>query len=191
MNLLVHNLIERVPGASVNVFERERIAAIKKANASLVKLDISLGSYLGKVIDLTKLNPEIVSTSIGLPVTEFVKISNDEVFPQKIPHEVAAKIAHYFNLPFDTLASQLNALQKIVVTESYATSVHDLSLPYNRKDEILLKNKVTCGKEIPDQEKGKPKNFPRVSEEYLAKVSAALKEITDSTGKKVEENRIV
>jgi hypothetical protein len=30
-----------------------------------------------------------------------------------------------------------------------------------------------------------------VSEEYLAKVSAALKEITDSTGKKVEENRIV
>ena len=183
MNLLVHNLIEKIPDAPVNVLDRERVAAIEKANASLAKYDLSLGSYLRKVIDSTRLNPEVVSASLGLGVTEFVKIENDEVLPQRIPHEITAKIAHYFDLSFDALVSQLNALQKIAAMKSSA-AVHDLSSPYNgtmRADKAA--DKIASGKKKAVQERDVPLYHSQVSEEYLTKVRSSLEKFYGSRDK--------
>jgi YgiT-type zinc finger domain-containing protein len=176
MNLLVHNLIEKIPAAPVNVLDRERVAAIEKANASLATHDLSLGSYLQKAIGSTKLNPEVVSASIGLGVAEFVKITNDEVLPQKIPHEVTAKIAHYFHLPFDVLVSQLNALQKIPLMEG-SSAVHDLSGPYAG---TMPAGKVSSGMKKAAREREAELYDSRVSEEYLAKVRSALERLNGS-----------
>ena len=175
MNLLVHTLIEKIPFASVNVFEKERVAAIEKANISLVKNDPSFGEYLQKMIALTRLMPDIVSVSLGITPAELARIENNELAAEKIPHEITAKIAHYFKLPFETLMSQLSEASKIAAARDSGTAVYDISCRFNGRKVAKRPSRVSRVNHIPVQGKGAPQNYPQLSAAYLAKMRTALK----------------
>ena len=175
MNLLVHNLIARIPDAPVNIFARERFFAIEKANAFLVNGDLSFGGYLRQVISLTRLMPDIVSASVGIASGQLASIENDEFPPEKIPPQVTAKIAHFFNLPFEILVRQLNELLKIIAMRNSATAVHDWTSCYEGKG--MSKESDVAKLQKAARVKGAPFSSPQVSAEYLAKVKVALQGI--------------
>jgi len=177
MNLLVHNLIDRVLDAPVNIFVRERLAAIEKANASLAKNDLTFGQYLRDVIAFTKLIPDIVSTSVEIAPSELARIENDELPPERIPHEVTAKLAHYFSLPFDVLSHLLDETQKAAPMQGPDGAVPDLCTPYDGKGGAPPADHAGGARGRLAQPNGKPPDFPKVGAEYLAQVKAALERL--------------
>jgi DNA-binding transcriptional regulator YiaG len=177
MNLLVHNLIEKIPDASVNVLEQPRLAAIEKANQSLLPNQLSFGAYLREVIAATRLMPEVVSRSVGIPPVEFIRIENNDVTPEKIPPEVTAQIADYFKLPFDILVDQLNASLKTAALADSSAAVHENSAKYDGKGGVSQPKQGSLEQGKAGQESGNHQGYPQVGEEYLAEVRAAMDRI--------------
>lgn len=175
INLLVHNLIEKIPDAPVNVFEKNRVAAIEKANASLLKSDLSLGEYLQKVAALTGLLPDVVSASLGILPAELARIENNVLPPERIPPELAARIAQYFILPIETLLHQLNEVQKITFSKQPGTATLEPSNRHDRGISSLRAPRVNLVHYKPAQEKDTQPGCPQLSEEYLARVKAAVR----------------
>ena len=174
INLLIHNLIERIPDAPVNVFEKKRAAAIEKANATLLKTDLSFGEYLQKVLALTRLMPEIVSAAVGIVPAELARIENNVLPPERIAPEVIARIARYFCLPTETLVRQLNELQRITFSKPSGPVPQERFNRYDSKIPLLRVPKVNMVYYKPAREKGAPEDCPQLSEEYLARVKTAL-----------------
>lgn len=174
INLLVHNLIERIPDAPVNVFEKQRVAAIEKANAYLLKNDLSFGEYLQKVLALTRLMPDIVSASVGVDPAEFLKIRNNVVPPERIPPEVTARIARYFSLPVDTLVLQLNGSQRSTFLKHSGNAVPERPHRFDGRFLPSRSPKLSMVYYKPAQEKEPLQDCPKLSEEYLARVKAAI-----------------
>ena len=177
INLLVHNLIERIPDAPVNVFEKKRLAAVEKANASLLKNDLSLGEYLQKVIDLTGLMPDIVSDSVGIAAAELDRIGNNLLPPERIPPEVTARIAQYFCLPIETLLSQLNELHKITVLKQSGSATLERSNRYDRSISSLRIPRLNMVYFKPAQGTDAQQSRPQLCDEYRARVKTAIREI--------------
>jgi hypothetical protein len=174
INLLVHNLIEKIPDAPVNVFEKQRVAAIDKANAYLLKNELSFGEYLQKVIALTHLMPEIVSEAVGIPPAELSKIKNNLVPPERIPPEVTARIARYFSLPVDTLLLQLKELQRVTYLKHSGTAAQERPSRYDGRFPNSRVPRLSLVYYKPAQEKNAPQDCPKLGEEYLARVKAAV-----------------
>lgn len=177
MNLLVHNLIEKIPDARVNLIDNERIAAIDKANATLIGQYISFGEYLREVITTTRLLPDMVCASVGLEPEELVKIENNEVSPEKTPPEITAGIAHYFRLPFDALKRLLNETMKIVIMKASVTAVHARTTSYDAKGTAMQTSSINKIVEKLAQKKAADQSQKQVNEEYLAKVKAVLERL--------------
>lgn len=173
MNLLVHNLIEKIPDAAVNLLEGQQTAAIEKANASMTDSSLSFGQHLCSVIAKTRLLPEVVSTCIGIDQAELVKVLNDAVSPEEIPPEVTANIACYFQLPFETLSRQLKESLRIFQTNLSATAVHEGPVDYHENGVDQTTDKVI-------NEKGRAQNHKQVCEQYLARVKVALETLEAS-----------
>lgn len=180
MNLLVHNLIEKVPDARVNLLDSERIAAIEKANATLIGQYISFGEYIREAIFATRLLPDAVCLSVGIEPAELDKIQNNDVAPEKTPPEVTARIAHYFRLPFDPLKKLLNEALKVFTMKSSVTAVHARTTCYDAKAAAVQASSVNKIMEKLAQKKVGDQSQKQVSEEYLAKVQAALEKMEDS-----------
>lgn len=177
MNLLVHNLIEKVPDAQVNVLEASRVPAIERANSGLVGKYISFGEYLREVIAITKLMPEIVCLSVGMEPGELERIENNELQPEKIPHELMAKIAFYFRVPFDALARLLNETLRVFSMKSSVSAVHARSTCYDAKGAAIQASSVNKILEKLAQKKGTSPSREQVGTDYLAKVKDALERL--------------
>lgn len=177
MNLLVHNLIEKVPVASVNLLENERVIAIKKANAPLLGHYVSFGEYIREMITSTKLLPDVVCNLVGIELTEFVKIENNDVAPEQIPPEVTARIALFFELPFDNLKRMLNEALSVFRMKNSVTSVHARSTSYDAKGAAVQTSSVNKIIEKLAQKKAGSREQAQVSEEYLEKVKTELERL--------------
>ncbi|OHB32164.1 MAG: hypothetical protein A2X79_07940 [Desulfuromonadaceae bacterium GWB2_53_15] len=177
MNLLVHNLIEKVPSASVNLLENERVVAINKANAPLLGQYVSFGEYIREVIAATKLLPDVVCNSVGIELEELVKIENNDVAPEQIPPEVTARIARFFELPFDNLKRMLNEAFSVFKMKNSVTSVHARSTSYDAKGAAVQTSSINKIVEKLAQKKAGSQEQGQVSEEYLAKVKAVLEQL--------------
>lgn len=182
MNLLVHNLIEKVPDAAVNVLEAARIPAVERANAGLLGNYISFGEYIREVIVAAKLMPEVVCLSIGMEPGELVQIENNELHPEKISYELTAQIADFFRVPFDVLTRFLNETLKIITMKSSVSAVHARSTCYDAKGAGIQASSVNKILEKLAQKKGPEKSREKVSDEYLAKVKAALERLQSVEG---------
>ena len=182
MNLLVHNLIEKVPDAAVNVLEAARVPAIESANAGLIGSYISFGEYIREVIAAARLMPEVVCLSIGMEPGELVRIENNDLQPEKIPCELTAKIALYFRIPFDALARLLNETLKVLTMKSAVSAVHARSTCYDAKGAGIQASSVNKILEKLAQKKGAEQSQQRVSDDYLAKVKAALERLQGTEG---------
>lgn len=182
MNLLVHNLIEKVSDASVNVLEALRIPAIERANAGLLGSYISFGEYIREVIAAAKLMPEVVCLSIGMELEELVRIENNDLQPEKIPYELAAKIALYFRIPFDALARQLNETLKVLTMKNAVSAVHARSTCYDAKGAGIQASSVNKILEKLAQKKGPDQSQQRVSDAYLSRVKTALERLQGAAG---------
>jgi hypothetical protein len=174
MNLLVHNLIEKVPTAGVNLLENERVVAINKANAPQLGQYVSFGEYIREMIIATKLLPDVVCNSVGIELAELVKIENNDVTPEQIPPEVTARIARFFELPFDNLKSMLNEAFSVFKMKNSVTSVHARSTSYDAKGATVQTSSINKIVEKLAQKKAGSQEQAQVSEDYLAKVKAAL-----------------
>lgn len=177
MNLLVHNLIEKVPDAAVNVLESARIPAIERANAGLLGNYISFGEYIREVIAAAKLMPEVVCLSIGMELAELVRIENNDLQPEKIPCELTAKIALYFRIPMDVLTRLLNEALKVLTMKSAVSAVHARSTCYDAKGAGIQASSVNKILEKLAQRKGPEQRPQRVSDDYLAKVKTSLEKL--------------
>ncbi len=177
MNLLVHNLIEKVPIAGVNLLENERVIAIHKANAPLLGQYVSFGEYIREVIAATKLLPDVVCNSVGIELAELIKIENNDVAPEQIPPEVTASIARFFEVPFDNLKRMLNEAFSVFKMKNSVTSVHARSTSYDAKGAAVQTSSVNKIIEKLAQKKAGSQAQTQVSEEYLEKVKATLKNL--------------
>lgn len=177
MNLLVHNLIEKVPAAGVNLLENERTVAINKANAPLLGQYVSFGEYIREVITATKLLPDVVCNSVGIELAELIKIENNEVAPEQIPPEVTARIVQFFELPFDNLRRLLNEAHSVFKMKNSVTSVHARSTSYDTKGSAVQSSSVNKIVEKLAQKKAGSQEQAQVSEEYLEKVKTELEQL--------------
>jgi transcriptional regulator with XRE-family HTH domain len=184
MNLLVHNLIEKVPTASVNLLENERAIAINKANAPLLGQYVSFGEYIREMITATKLLPDVVCNLVGIELAEFVKIENNDVAPEQIPPEVTARIARFFKVPFDNLKRMLNEAFSVFKMKNSVTSVHARSTSYDAKGSAVQTSSINKIVEKLAQKKAGSQAQAQVSEEYLTKVKTALDNLRHGGGSK-------
>ena len=180
MNLLVHNLIEKMPDARVNILDNERIAAIEKANATLLGQNISFGEYIRKVIAATRLLPEVICASIGIQPAMLTKMENNDIAPEKTPPEITAKIAHYFRLGFDILKQLLNETNKIFTMKSSVSTVYARSTCYDSKGSAVQASSVNKILEKLAQKKGATQS--QMQEEYLSKVNELLARLNNAAG---------
>jgi DNA-binding transcriptional regulator YiaG len=180
MNLLVHNLIEKVPDARVNLLESERIAAIEKVNAKLLVQYISFGEYIREAMAAVKLLPEVVCVSVGIEPAELVKIQNNDVEPERTPAEVTAKLAYFFRVTVDHLKRLLNEAAKVTAMKSSVKAVHARSTCYDAKGAAVQASSVNKIMEKLAQKKGAGQSQKQVSEEYLAKVKSILERLNET-----------
>jgi len=177
MNLLVHNLIEKVPDARVNLLQNERTVAIQKANVSLLEQYISFGEYIREVIAATRLMPDVVCALLNIEPTDLAKIENNEFAPDKISPEVTARIVQFFGLTLDNLKKLLNATLSVFDMKNSVTTVHARSTCYDAKGSAVQTSSVNKILEKLAQKKGGSQEQKQVSEEYLAKVKTALERL--------------
>jgi YgiT-type zinc finger domain-containing protein len=177
MNLLVHNLIEKVPGAAVNLFPAERERKLETVNSRLLRPETSFGEYIRKALEDTKLIPSTVCAAVGITPQELTKLQNNEVEPEKIPVEVAARAICFFRLSVDTLRKLLNNSLGILDMKSGVTAVHARSTSYDGKSANIQDSSVNKILEKLAQQKGGLKVKRSISDEYLAKVKTALSEL--------------
>ncbi|MBJ6724193.1 type II toxin-antitoxin system MqsA family antitoxin [Geomesophilobacter sediminis] len=182
MNLLVHNLIEKVPGAAVNLFPVERERKLDTINPRLLRTESSFGEYIRAALEATKLVPATVCAAVGITLQELTKLQNNEVEPEKIPVVTSAKILWFFRLNLDTLRNLMNNSLGILDMKSGVTAVHARSTTYDGKAASIQDSSVNKILEKLAQQKGGLKVKRCVSEEYLAKVNAALSQIDSGVG---------
>jgi DNA-binding XRE family transcriptional regulator len=180
MNLLVHNLIEKVPDARVNLLENDRIAAVEKANVKLLGQYISFGEYIREVVGATRILPDVVCASVGIEAAELVRIQNNDVEPERTPAEVTAKMAHFFRINFDALKKLLNETVKVIAMKGDVTAVHARSTCYDAKGAAVQASSVNKIMEKLAQKKGAGQSQKQVSEEYLAKVKSILERLNET-----------
>jgi YgiT-type zinc finger domain-containing protein len=182
MNLLVHNLIEKVPGAAVNLFPVERQKKLESVNPRLLRPETSFGEYIRAALEATKLIPATVCAAVGITPQELTKLQNNEVEPEKIPVEASAKILQFFRLNLDALRNLMDNSLGILDMKSGVTAVHARSTSYDGKAASIQDSSVNKILEKLAQQKGGLKVKRSVSEEYLAKVKAALAQIDNRVG---------
>jgi putative zinc finger/helix-turn-helix YgiT family protein len=183
MNLLVHNLIEKVPDARVNLLENERIAAVEKANAQLLRQYISFGEYIREVVAATRILPDVVCASVGIEPAELVRIQNNDVEPERTPAEVTAMLAYFFRVTADPLKKLLNEAARVIALKGDVTAVHARSTCYDAKGTAVQASSVNKIMEKLAQKKGAGRGQKQVSEDYLAKVKAILERLNETGGK--------
>lgn len=182
MNLLVHNLIEKVPDARINLLPGDRAAAIQKANTSLLEQYISFGEYIREVIFITKLLPDVVCDSLNIEPADLTKIENNDFAPETISPEVTARIVQFFSLNLDNLKRLLNATLTVFNMKSSANMVHARSTSYDAKGAAIQASTVNKVLEKLAQKNGTTSDRKLVSDEYLEKVKAALGDINKVGG---------
>jgi DNA-binding transcriptional regulator YiaG len=180
MNLLVHNLIEKVPDARVNLLDSERIASIEKVNAKLLVQYISFGEYIREAMAAVKLLPEVVCASVGIEPAELVRIQNNDVEPERTAAEVTAKLAYFFRVTVDHLKRLLNEAAKVTAMKSSVKAVHARSTCYDAKGAAVQASSVNKIMEKLAQKKGAGQSQKQVSEEYLARVNAILERLNET-----------
>jgi putative zinc finger/helix-turn-helix YgiT family protein len=182
MNLLVHNLIEKVPDARVNLLPNERTTAIQKANTSLLEQYISFGEYIRDVIAATRLLPDLVCASIEIEQAFLTKIENNDIPPEQISPDITARIARFFGLTLDNLRRLLNANLSIFDMKNSITSMHARSTCYDAKGAAVQTSSVNKVLEKLSQKKGGAQEHKLVSDDYLARVIAAMERLDKADG---------
>ena len=182
MNLLVHNFIEKFPDTKVNLIPSERVAAISKANSSLLEQYLSFGEYVREVISATRLLPDLVCASLEIEPATLTRIENNDFAPEQISPDVTARIVQFFGLTLDNLKRLLNATLSIVTMKNSATVVHARSTSYDAKGAAVQASSVNKVLEKLAQKRGETAQQKLVSDDYLAKVKAALDALPQAGG---------
>lgn len=182
MNLLVHNFIEKFPDAKVNLIPSERIAAISKANSSLLGQYLSFGEYIREVISATRLLPDLVCASLEIEPVTLTRIENNDFAPEQISPDVIARIVQFFGLTLDNLKRLLNATLSIVTMKNSATVVHARTTSYDAKGAAAQSHTVNIMLEKLAQKRGESVQQKLVSDDYLVKVQAALDALPQAGG---------
>lgn len=124
MNLLVHNFMDRFRDAKVNLIEAEMQTAIKEAKGKYFDESLSLGEFIRKILNVTKILPEVICKKIDLESEYFNQIQNNEVSPEKIPVEISGNISIFFQLTIDNLRQLLNKALAVYAMRDKISFIH-------------------------------------------------------------------
>lgn len=109
MNLLIHNLIDKMPVAKVNLIESETNRRILDAKIKIIKRDknISLGKYIKDCIEEVGLLSFVVCDRVDIREDCLRKIENNKIDITTIGPEAVYKIAKFFKATYDELIVML------------------------------------------------------------------------------------
>ncbi|MCK4621325.1 MAG: type II toxin-antitoxin system MqsA family antitoxin [Desulfuromonadales bacterium] len=110
MNLLIHNLIDRMPVAKVNLIESERNKKIFDSKKRIFSQDenISLGKYVKDCIDGTGILPLIICDQIDIKEDCLRKIENNKVDITTVGPEAVYRLAKFFKITYDELVKMIS-----------------------------------------------------------------------------------
>jgi putative zinc finger/helix-turn-helix YgiT family protein len=130
MNLLVHNLIERIPEARVNLIESEMQKAIEHAKNQILNTSLSFGEFLRNMLQRTKILKDIVCERIGIQMNLVDKIENNDIDPETIPIEVSGNLIRYFCLNIEDFVAMMNNTMTIWGLKARVSYIHTRAKVY-------------------------------------------------------------
>jgi putative zinc finger/helix-turn-helix YgiT family protein len=109
MSLLIHNFIDRVPAAKVNLIESEMTKKILDAKQRIFLRDknLSLGKYIRECIEYTGILPLIVCERVDIKDECLRSIEDNKINITSIDPEVVYRIAKFFKATYEELERML------------------------------------------------------------------------------------
>lgn len=109
MSLLIHNLIDRMPSAKVNLIETEMTKRILDAKQRIFvrDKDISFGKYVKDCLEFTGILPLIVCERIDIREECLRNIENNKIDITTIGPELVYRIASFFKATYEELEKML------------------------------------------------------------------------------------
>lgn len=184
MNLLIHNLIEKMPVAKVNLIESETNRRILDAKHKIFKRDknISFGKYIKDCIEVAGLLPFIVCERIDIREDNLRNIENNKIDITKIGPELVYKIAKFFKANYDELENMIRKSVELYRLGGEVSYIHARVVDNKKcltKDEedslgdILEAINAACPDEQPSFEIDKD-FLRRIKQYYDAEIQGAL-----------------
>ena len=110
MNLLIHNLIEKIPVAKVNLIESEMTNKIAYAKMKVVSRDknVSFGKYIKDCIDISGVLPFVVCERLDINSDKLRNIENSKIDITTVGHDLVYRISKMFQVKYEELVLMLN-----------------------------------------------------------------------------------
>ena len=180
MNLLVHSLIDRVPDAKINIFEKDLVREIEKAKKDFLKDTVSLGEFIRNVIRSSKILPDVVSGKIGVNSTTLTQLENNEIKPEDIPVQISVNIVQFFNIQLDNYRHLLENSLRVNIMRPRITSFNARTASHGQ--EALLSKTSSLNKILEKYCQTENANCGKatVNNEYLAQVAKLLNDTNKS-----------
>lgn len=109
MNLLIHNFIDRVPTAKVNLIESEMTKRILDAKQSIFSREkaISLGKFIKDCIEQTGVLPLIVCEHVDIKEECLRNIENNKIDITSVGPEIVYRLAKFFKTTYEELEQMI------------------------------------------------------------------------------------
>ena len=126
MNLLIHNLIDRMPIAKVNLIESEMNRKISdaKRKVSLRDKNVSFGKYIKDCIEESGVLPSIVCERIDIKEDSLRSIENNKIDITTLGAELVYKLAKFFQATYDELESMLRKSLELFRLDGEVSYIH-------------------------------------------------------------------
>jgi len=126
MNLLIHNFIDRMPAAKVNLIESEMTKKILDAKRRIFLRDknVSLGKYIRECIEDTGILPLIVCERVDIKEECLRSIENNKIDITSIGPELIYRIAKFFKATYEELEKMLGKSYELFHLGSEVSYIH-------------------------------------------------------------------
>jgi transcriptional regulator with XRE-family HTH domain len=174
MNLLVHNFIDKMPIAKVNLIESFMDKEILSVKRKILSLNdkISLGKYLNEFFTLTGILPAIISQQVEISGDILRKIETHSIDIPSLNLDRVYSIAKFLKLSFSELAKMLRCSFEVFHSKDMVSFMHTRTvdtkstLSKDEEDSIAdIMEALTLNEEI-----GSKNSDISVIEEYIEQV---------------------
>lgn len=126
MNLLIHNLIDKMPVAKVNLIESEMNRKISDARRKIVLHDknISFGKYIKNCIEASGILPFIVCERVDIKEDSLRSIENNKIDITSLGPELVYKLAKFFQATYDELENMLRKSLELFCLDGDVSYIH-------------------------------------------------------------------
>lgn len=126
MNLLIHNLIDKMPVAKINLIESEMNRKISETKQRITLRDknISFGKYIKDCIEGSGVLPFIVCERVDIKEDSLRSIENNKIDITTLGAELVYKLAKFFQATYDELESMLRKSVELFRLDGEVSYIH-------------------------------------------------------------------